>query len=91
MEAASKPDTFGLASRIRPIFYLICVLLQDNSRQKPMTDAGIGPAISTAHGCHDRQVRSFAKRPGLRYLARLDPSTIFDGRFASDATTLIQP
>jgi hypothetical protein len=30
MEAASNPSTFGLASRIRPIFYPICVLLQDN-------------------------------------------------------------
>ncbi len=48
MEAANGPSTFGLASRIRGDLPSICVLLQENSCQKPMTVPGVGPAISTA-------------------------------------------
>jgi|GEM_PF-4980763 len=86
METATNPNTFGLASRMRAIFYPICVLPQDN-RSQADDRPGIGPAISTAHGCRNRQCEAFQRGQDFGVWLGLIRSTVFDGWFVSDATT----
>ena len=78
METATNTNTFGLASRIRPIFYPICVLPQDN-RSQADDRPGIGPAISTAHGCRNRQCEAFQRGQDFGVWLGLIRSTVFDG------------
>jgi transposase len=59
-------------------FPSICVLLQENSCQKPMTVPGIGPAISTAMVAAIGKCEAFQRGRDFRCPARLDPSTILD-------------
>jgi hypothetical protein len=56
MEAASGPNTFGLASRIRPIFHPFVYRYK-----RTLSEADDRPRHRTCdldgHGCCDRQVR----------------------------------
>src|SRR6185369_4176445 len=61
-------------------FPSICVSLQENSCQKPMTVPGIGPAISTAMVAAIGKREAFQRGRDFRCPARLDPSTILDWR-----------
>jgi hypothetical protein len=66
------------------------VYCRKTTGQKPMTDPGIGPAISTAHGCRDRQCEACQRGQDFGVWLGLIRSTVFDGWFVSDATTLTQ-